>query len=214
MHEQYAHTETAEASDRSKLIQKHVFALCSEEVFDFSNEQMTTAKATRLKSQFCTEFQAVFELCTKIMVRLIQQMLRWCFYYYLLQDTTDNAQLVEATLETLLRFLHWIPVGYIFETNLLHSLVNKVCSLMMIDIVEEHPILCAVSAGARLSQCDSPVPRRGGCSATQCRSEAGARPIPRVLRKAYSTLSDCHTAAEQHDPRECGHCHRLQYWRG
>lgn len=38
------------------------------QVFDYSAEQMTTAKACRLKERFCTEFQQVFELCTRIMV--------------------------------------------------------------------------------------------------------------------------------------------------
>lgn len=43
-----------------------------------------------------------------------------------LQETSGNAALVEVTLETLLRFLNWIPVGYIFETSLLENLVMKV----------------------------------------------------------------------------------------
>ncbi|CAM6000598.1 unnamed protein product [Sphagnum balticum] len=48
---------------------------------------MTSAKAHRLKNQFCSEFQAVFQLCTHVM------------------DTTENAQLLEATLETLLKLI-------------------------------------------------------------------------------------------------------------
>jgi Importin beta-related nuclear transport receptor len=32
---------------------------------------------------------------------------------------------VGATLETLLRFLNWIPLGYIFETNLITTLIEK-----------------------------------------------------------------------------------------
>jgi exportin-1 len=30
-------------------------------------------------------------------------------------------------LETLLRFLNWIPLGYIFETKLINTLIFKVC---------------------------------------------------------------------------------------
>ena len=38
-------------------------------------------------------------------------------------DKTQKPALVEATLQTLLRFLNWIPLGYIFETPLIESLV-------------------------------------------------------------------------------------------
>ena len=41
-------------------------------------------------------------------------------------DNSQNAPLVGATLETLLRFLNWIPLGYIFETKLITTLIYKV----------------------------------------------------------------------------------------
>lgn len=50
---------------------------------------------------------------------------------YLLQDNSQNASLVGSTLETLLRFLNWIPLGYIFETNLISSLVDKFLDVPM-----------------------------------------------------------------------------------
>lgn len=43
-----------------------------------------------------------------------------------LQENSQNAPLVHATLETLLRFLNWIPLGYIFETKLISTLIYKV----------------------------------------------------------------------------------------
>lgn len=43
-----------------------------------------------------------------------------------LQENSQNAPLVQATLETLLRFLNWIPLGYIFETKLISTLIYKV----------------------------------------------------------------------------------------
>ena len=43
-----------------------------------------------------------------------------------LQDNSQNAPLVGSTLETLLRFLNWIPLGYIFETKLITTLIYKV----------------------------------------------------------------------------------------
>ncbi|KAF5901752.1 exportin-1 isoform X1, partial [Clarias magur] len=44
---------------------------------------------------------------------------------------TQNAPLVHATLETLLRFLNWIPLGYIFETKLISILVYKFLNVPM-----------------------------------------------------------------------------------
>ena len=43
-----------------------------------------------------------------------------------LQENSQSASLVEATLDTLLRFLNWIPLGYIFETKLIATLIYKV----------------------------------------------------------------------------------------
>lgn len=48
------------------------------------------------------------------------------FFPYNSQENSQNAPLVHATLETLLRFLNWIPLGYIFETKLISTLVYKV----------------------------------------------------------------------------------------
>ena len=86
-----------------------VFAFfCSEEVFDFSSGQMTQAKAKHLKDSMCSEFSQIFQLCQFVM------------------DNSQNAPLVGSTLETLLRFLNWIPLGYIFETKLITTLIYKV----------------------------------------------------------------------------------------
>ena len=79
----------------------------SEEVFDFSAEQMTQAKTKAMKEQFCREFSDIFQLCHEIL------------------QGSDKPSLVLATLETLLRFLTWIPLGYIFETNLIDLLCNR-----------------------------------------------------------------------------------------
>jgi hypothetical protein len=49
------------------------------------------------------------------------------FSFVFLKDNSQNAPLVGATLETLLRFLNWIPLGYIFETKLIDALICKVC---------------------------------------------------------------------------------------
>jgi len=82
------------------------FYLNSEEVFDFSSGQMTQTKAKHLKESMCNEFQQVFQLCTFIM------------------SNSQNTSLINVTLETLLRFLNWIPLGYIFETELIPHLIE------------------------------------------------------------------------------------------
>ena len=84
-----------------------ILKLLSEEVFDFSSGQMTQTKAKHLKESMCSEFAKIFELCQFVM------------------ENSQNALLVGATLDTLLRFLNWIPLGYIFETNLVSTLVFK-----------------------------------------------------------------------------------------
>ncbi|XP_018012773.1 exportin-1 [Hyalella azteca] len=88
-----------------------ILKLLSEEVFDFSSGQMTQTKAKHLKDTMCSEFQQVFMLCLYVM------------------ENSQNPQLVSATLETLLRFLNWIPLGYIFETKLISTLIFKFLSL-------------------------------------------------------------------------------------
>jgi len=50
---------------------------------------------------------------------------------FFLQENSQNAALVGSTLETLLRFLNWIPLGYIFETNLIRSLIEKFLDVPM-----------------------------------------------------------------------------------
>ncbi|KAF2840696.1 hypothetical protein M501DRAFT_930331 [Patellaria atrata CBS 101060] len=75
-----------------------ILRLLSEEVFDFSQDQMTSAKTKELKKSMCDEFTSIYKLCSEVLT------------------TATQASLIKATLETLLKFLNWIPVGYIFET--------------------------------------------------------------------------------------------------
>jgi exportin-1 len=84
----------------------------SEEIFDFSSEKMTTHKTTRLKNQFCQEFSEIFQLCTEVL------------------EKAQIESLISATLETTLRFLSWVPLGYIFGTNIVALLHERVCFLM------------------------------------------------------------------------------------
>ncbi|CEP63140.1 exportin CRM1 LALA0_S07e03290g [Lachancea lanzarotensis] len=84
-----------------------ILKLLSEEVFDFSAEQMTQAKALHLKTSMSKEFEQIFKLCYQVM------------------DAGSTTSLVVAALESLLRYLHWIPYHYIYDSNLLELLSTK-----------------------------------------------------------------------------------------
>ena len=84
-----------------------ILRLLSEEVFDYSAEQMTSVKTKNLKNTMSGEFAAIFQLCQEVLT------------------TANQATLIKATLETLLRFLNWIPLGYIFETQIIETLRTR-----------------------------------------------------------------------------------------
>ena len=86
-----------------------ILKLLSEEIFDFSAEQMTQTKIKHLKNQMCGEFSEIFKLCSEVL------------------EAANKTSLIRATLETLLRFLNWIPLGYIFETKVIDLLLTRVC---------------------------------------------------------------------------------------
>ncbi|KAF8458891.1 CRM1 C terminal-domain-containing protein [Terfezia claveryi] len=84
-----------------------ILRLLSEEVFDFSAEQMTQTKTKNLKTTMCAEFSSIFQLCSEVL------------------QMAEQPSLILATLETLLRFLNWIPLGYIFETPIIETLRTR-----------------------------------------------------------------------------------------
>ncbi|KAK2194302.1 hypothetical protein NP493_116g05018 [Ridgeia piscesae] len=111
-----------------------ILKLLSEEVFDFSSGQMTQAKAKHLKDSMCSEFSQIFTLCQFVM------------------ENSQNAPLVGSTLETLLRFLNWIPLGYIFETKLISTLIYK---FLNVPLFRNVTLKCLTEiAGVQVSQYD------------------------------------------------------------
>ena len=68
---------------------------------------MTSTKTRNLKQTMCAEFSQIFQLCQEVL------------------NTATQPSLVKATLETLLRFCNWIPLGYIFETPLIETLRTR-----------------------------------------------------------------------------------------
>ncbi|PPQ68927.1 hypothetical protein CVT25_009021 [Psilocybe cyanescens] len=103
-------TELVESSKTSLPLCENnmvILKLLSEEIFDFSAEQMTQTKIKNLKNQMCGEFSEIFKLCSEVL------------------EEAQKVSLIKATLETLLRFLNWIPLGYIFETTIIDLLLNR-----------------------------------------------------------------------------------------
>lgn len=84
-----------------------ILRLLSEEVFDYSDEQMTQAKAKRLKTQLSSEFGEIFKLCHEVL------------------EKATRASLIVATLRCLQRYLSWVSLDFIFETNILEMLVSQ-----------------------------------------------------------------------------------------
>jgi len=84
-----------------------ILRLLSEEVFDYSADQMTSTKTKNLKTTMCAEFSQIFQLCSEVL------------------NTANQSSLIKATLETLLRFLNWIPLGFIFETPIIETLRSR-----------------------------------------------------------------------------------------
>lgn len=84
-----------------------VLKLLSEEVFEFSKDSMTTAKIKSMKESLNSEFSQIFQLCEFIL------------------GISQRQSLLLSTLQTLQRFLSWIPLGYIYETSLISGLISK-----------------------------------------------------------------------------------------
>lgn len=84
-----------------------ILKLLSEEVFDFSKDQLTEQKTNSLKERLHVEFSEIFKLCQFVLAK------------------SNHVPLLQVTLQTLLRFLSWIPLGFIFETDLIETLVTK-----------------------------------------------------------------------------------------
>jgi exportin-1 len=84
----------------------NILKLLSEEVFDFSRGELTQAKIAELKNALNTDFPQIHELCE-----------------FVLQHS-QRPQLIQKTLLTLHAFLSWIPLGYIFESTLLDTLLK------------------------------------------------------------------------------------------
>ncbi|XP_010506498.1 PREDICTED: protein EXPORTIN 1B [Camelina sativa] len=83
-----------------------ILKLLREEVFDFSRGEMTQQKINELKQSLNSEFELIHELCLYVF------------------SVSHRTELIRATLSALHAYLSWIPLGYIFESPLLETLLN------------------------------------------------------------------------------------------
>lgn len=97
-------SKTSEALCENNM---QILKLLSEEVFDFSRDEMVTGKVKRMKESLNTEFAQIFSLCEFVL------------------GSSQQPSLLTATLQTMQRFLTWIPLGYIFQTNMIEVLIDK-----------------------------------------------------------------------------------------
>ena len=97
-------SETSEALCENNM---RILKLLSEEVFDFSKEEMTKQKTQIMKEKLTEEFRQIFDLAKLVLT------------------SSTRSSLVMATLEMLLRYLSWIPLGYIFQTPLIEWLLTR-----------------------------------------------------------------------------------------
>lgn len=84
-----------------------ILKLMAEEVFDFSQDEMTQAKANAMKLSLRAEFEQIFKLCYEVL------------------EKSNKPSLIIATLNALLKYLHWIPLNYIFQTDILKLFTMK-----------------------------------------------------------------------------------------
>jgi len=84
----------------------NILKLLSEDVFNFSRESLTQEKTKLLKGQLQEEFGMIHELAEYVLAN------------------SQKPELIRVTLQTLHAFLSWVPLGYIFDSNLVESLLN------------------------------------------------------------------------------------------
>ena len=69
---------------------------------------MTAAKTSELKQQFNSEFSMIYQLCEVVLLN------------------SKKPELLSVSLDAMLGFLSWIPIGYVFETKMVQLLIDRV----------------------------------------------------------------------------------------
>lgn len=84
----------------------HILKLISEEIFDYSEDKLTQARKHSLRKSLTVEFEKIFKFCMDLL------------------STSNDKILQMNTIETILRYINWLPFQFIFDSQLLHLLTN------------------------------------------------------------------------------------------
>lgn len=106
--------ELAQASDANQNVCMNNFKIMkmlSEEVFNFSQNEMTSTRVKELKTKFSEEFTCIYTLCDRVS-KTYQQ-----------NSSQLSIRLVKASLETLNAFLGWMPLSHIFMSDMISSTI-------------------------------------------------------------------------------------------
>ncbi|KEG01142.1 exportin-1, putative [Plasmodium vinckei vinckei] len=95
--------------------------MLSEEVFEFGNETLVQKKKEKLRNEYASQFQKVYDLCLYILEANI------C------NKRSTNSSLIKQTLICLSNFFKWIPLTYIFEKYKFND--NEI---QIIDLLFDH----------------------------------------------------------------------------
>lgn len=82
-----------------------ILMLLTEDVFEFSGDSLTARKMRNMKDSLNNEFSKIYELCEMVL------------------SSSTKPSLIIATLQTLQRFLSWVALAFIFETQLINVLI-------------------------------------------------------------------------------------------
>ena len=100
-------SEIVEASKTSESLctnNMQILKFLSEEIHEYWVGNLTSSKVQTMKEQLNQDFQLVYQLCEFVL------------------SSSKDEHLLLSTLETLHAYLKWIPVGFIFETDLIKTL--------------------------------------------------------------------------------------------
>jgi exportin-1 len=90
----------------------NILKLLSEEVFSFSKGNILNSDVQFLKTNFNEQFGQVYGLCEYVLSQALQN------------GPSFAPQLVKSCLRTLQAFFFWIPLPYIFDTQLIEVIIN------------------------------------------------------------------------------------------
>ena len=91
----------------------HILKELSQEIFEFSKHRMTSTHISILKQKFAKEFESVYKICDFVLKG------------YLKDPNTVKISLLRSCLETLNAFLSWMPLVYVFLTDLIEGILVK-----------------------------------------------------------------------------------------